>query len=191
MAGGSWGQTGLHSIPTADVLGSREIYVDFGAYGTERRISSETIYWSSLTVGALEVLEFGVDTDWEGWTSGHIKLLLLDGDAWGMAAGIKNIADGARTPYFALRWNSSDRSRVHGGVLHDGQFRLMLGVEWDLGDDWLFLADAVCGRAQSTWLGFYKPIGESGLDFTVAAGVPHRRSNGYQYSFTLGYGTRF
>jgi hypothetical protein len=184
--------TSLITIPIADILGHREIYTYSGLTGTERHISRTLESTNSMAVGLFDRIEIGYDDDFNGVTSGHVKVLLFDDGRSGLSAGYVGIIEREKSPFVVGRINLSEKARFHAGWYHDGISRAMFGFDLALNDDWTLMADSISGRDSMTCVGFNGPLfGASGIDVTVSGGIPHTRANGYTYTVYIGYSARF
>jgi hypothetical protein len=180
------GPTGLNAIPIADILGHREIYLNVGAWGTERRISKEIDYFNSATVGFGDRMEFGYDNDFEGYTTWNVKVLLFEDEKsgrWALSGGYVGLRKDESQSYLVGRYDLTDRLRLHAGWLEDGKSRSMLGLDYSISDNLTFMADSISGRDSYTYLGLNAVSSAlPGFDLTLTAGIPHQRDNGYIWS---------
>ena len=183
-------------IPIADILRHREAFAYYGAAGTERHIDKKITHANSINVGLFDRVELGYDNDFEGNTVYHGKLLLWESEKVDAAvsAGWMNWDPKSDygEPYVVARYGIPNGPRLHVGAMRNDRWRAMFGVDHGLGNDWTVAADYVSGPDAYVWLGATYNIAKMpGVSISGNAGVPIRRSDGYQYSVFVNYGFRF
>jgi len=190
--------TSLITIPIADILRNREVYLNYYLSGNEQHIDNMTYHTHAVTVGLFDRIEIGYDNDTLGTTVYNGKLLLYEDPKDGryaVSAGVINWMDGKGDSYLVGRYDL-DRVRFHVGWLKNDMNRLMVGIDADLGTRWGLelsaLADFVSGPSSRTWLGLNVNFEKTpGLGIMVAVGFPADKPEGIQYTVSIGYGFKF
>lgn len=188
------GPTGLASIPIADILGHREALYAYAAAGTESHVDKKIAHAHGLTVGLFDRVELGFDNDFAGGTNYNAKLLLAEDPrnaSWALSVGVLGFEDGKGSPYLVGRKDFKG-FRAHGGVLRDGEDRLILGFDGLAFGDCVWMLDHTTGSGSMTWAALDVPVKPvDGMSVTFSLGIPQKRSDGVQGSVTLNFGTKF
>lgn len=186
--------TGLIMIPVADILRHREISANHAITGFERNIDKRYIHSGGLTVGLFDRVEVGISSDYAGTELWDAKLLLTEGEHKGVgyaaSVGIANGFGKAVDPYVAGRVDLQ-KMRLHGGVWRiSNVVQGFAGVDYELTDKWVLLADHIGGREGYTWVAASYDLG-GGLSVMGAMGRPNDRPAGYQHQVVFTYTVKF
>lgn len=187
------GPTALNVMPTASVLGHREVYLSYWGSGTERRISKEIIDGGAIQFGFGDRIEFGVDSDFDGVDTYNIKAVLFEDEKgkWALSGGYMALRKNESQSYLVGRYGLNDKTNLHVGWPENGKSRWMAGIDHALSDEVTLMADTISGKDSYTYVGFNAAMGwMRGFDVTVSGGIPHERDNGYVWVVTIGYGLR-
>lgn len=186
--------TGLIMIPVADILRHREISANHAITGFERNIDKRYIHSGGLTVGLFDRVEVGISSDYAGAELWDAKLLLTEGEHKGVgyaaSVGIANGFGKAVDPYVAGRIDLQ-KLRLHGGVWRiSNVVQGFAGVDYELTDKWVLLADHIGGREGYTWVAASYDLG-GGLSVMGAMGRPNDRPAGFQHQVVFTYTVKF
>jgi hypothetical protein len=186
--------TGLIMIPVADILRHREISANHAITGFERNIDKRYIHSGGLTVGLFDRVEVGISSDYAGAELWDAKLLLTEGEHKGVgyaaSVGIANGFGKAVDPYVAGRIDLQ-KLRLHGGVWRiSNVVQGFAGVDYELTDKWVLLADHIGGREGYTWVAAPYDLG-GGLSVMGAMGRPNDRPAGFQHQVVFTYTVKF
>lgn len=194
LGGTSWaGFTALNYVPIADILRHREALFSYSLTGYERNIDKRYYHNNGLTVGLLDRIEVGYDTDLANTTSLNAKLLVVDGyKGFSASVGVSNWADRTADPYVSLSYDL-ERCRLHGGLWSQGGVgTAYIGIDFGLGDSFTIMGEHITSGIGSTWVGgFYSVKQVPGLGVQLAVGIPNDRSQGLSHMLYISYGYRF
>lgn len=187
----SFGQvTGLVSIPTADVIGHREVELGYSVAGMDHSISKEYGHGAYILAGGFDRFEIAGATDFLGgqaWGFKYVPYRSAD-DKIAIGVGAQNI-NGRQSDLFAMGRYNCGNANFHLGWTRDSDHRALFGVDYSC-DRWTFGADYSSNADGATWVGAWYDLGQ-GFTANFSFGRPTTRSDGDQHAFMLANGTRF
>lgn len=189
------GPTSLNFIPISDVLGHRQVLMEFGSLCTEHQVDSTSYHCGALEVGLFDRIEFGIDLGLDPkyhaiWNAKAKLGETKDGKA-AFSVGLWNCDEDYVEPFavgsYDLGW-----SRLHFGLTHDDAAKLIAGADGSINKEMYWMADYMSGEDEQFWLGVgLTPNKIEGLDISWSIGVPLNSKQGWQASVTIGYMLKF
>lgn len=186
--------TGLLTIPIADILRHRELVLTYTLSGTEPSVDKRYYHSFSAQAGLVDKIEFGFDSYFEDETLFNAKLLLIEEPTVGkyaLSIGVQNVSRSHADIYAVGRYDL-DALRLHLGWLRDDRDRLMLGVDFPIGDEYYGMLDVISGDGSYVWGGGGGSVpGVPGLSFSFGVGFPVQKEDAIQHFLAFTYGIRF
>lgn len=183
-------------MPIADILKHREAFCYYGISGNERHIDKRVYHVNSANIGLFDRVELGYDNDFEGNTVLNVKLSLYESTKadYGLSAGFTNVDTKNKyvEPYVVGRYGFGNGLRLHAGTIRTDRWRVMIGADYAVGNDWLLAADWQSGPNGAVWAGATYNIAKiPGLSVSAFVGFPSVRSDGIQHQLLVNYAFRF
>jgi hypothetical protein len=182
-------------MPITDVLGHKEIYLQYSSTCYERNANSTAFHCDAIEMGLWDRLEFGLDigADPEDHLLWNVKAKLAETkDGKGaLSAGLWNCDKDYVEPFAVVSWNFGF-TRLHLGATHDAKTRLLAGTEVPLGRDFCAMADYISGTDEQLWLGIgFKHPKIQGFDISCSVGVPLNSRQKWPSAVAVGYSFKF
>lgn len=187
------GPTGLNAMPTADVMGHREILVTYAFSGTERKISKKVNHVNGLEAGLFDRIELGVDNDFANTTTWNLKILLLEGkdSTWAISGGYMNGYDRQVDSYVVGRYDLKNL-RLHAGWMQNADGgHAMGGVDFPIFGSATGMVEYLDGPNPYGYVGINWEIPRlPGFAVMGTVCIPKKSADGMTWAVTMTYGTR-